>query len=308
MKQSPDQNICAELITLRDYIRWGASQFNAAGLFFGHGTDNAWDEAAQLVLHALYLPAQQNNLHWLDARLTMAERRAVLDLLERRLHERVPAAYLTGEAWFAGLKFYVDERVLVPRSPIAELIEQGFEPWLQHLPTKVLDLCTGSGCIGIACAYAFPEAEVDLSDISPEALAVTERNIEEHQLQDRVRAVQSDLFAGLQGQVYDLIVSNPPYVDRDDLAAMPAEYHAEPALGLASGDDGLDFTRRLLREAFEYLTPEGVLVVEVGNSQLALERAFPELPFTWLEFAQGGQGVFVLSAADLQDWRMASRV
>lgn len=308
MKQASEQNICAELVTLRDYIRWGASQFNAASLFFGHGTDNAWDEAAQLVLYALHLPVQASNPHWFDARLTMAERRAVVELLERRIHERIPAAYLTGEAWFAGLKFRVDERVLVPRSPIAELIEQGFEPWLQHLPEKVLDLCTGSGCIGIACAYAFPEADVDLSDISPDALAVAQCNIKEHQLQDRVRAVQSDLFAGLQGQVYDLIVSNPPYVDREDLAAMPAEYHAEPALGLASGDDGLDFTRRLLGEACEHLTPEGLLVVEVGNSQPALERTFPDLPFTWLEFAQGGQGVFVLSATDLQDWQSVSRV
>lgn len=308
MKQSSEQDICAELISLRDYIRWGASQFNAAGLFFGHGTDNAWDEAAQLVLHALHLPVQESNPHWFDARLTTAERRAVLELLERRVRERVPAAYLTGEAWFSGLRFYVDERVLVPRSPIAELIEQGFEPWLQHSPAKILDLCTGSGCIGIACAYAFPDADVDLSDISPDALAVAERNIEEHQLRDRVRAVQSDLFASLEGQIYDLIVSNPPYVDREDLAAMPAEYHAEPALGLASGDDGLDFTRRLLVEASQHLTAKGLLVVEVGNSQPALERAFPELPFTWLEFAQGGQGVFVISAVDLQDWQSASRV
>lgn len=308
MKPSPEQDICAELISVRDYIRWGTSQFNAAGLFFGHGTDNAWDEAAQLVLHALHLPVQESNPHWFDARLTLVERKAVMELLERRIRERVPAAYLTGEAWFAGLKFHVDERVLVPRSPIAELIEQGFEPWLQQFPAKILDLCSGSGCIGIACAYAFPEAEVDLSDISPDALAVAERNIEEHQLQDRVRAVQSDLFGGLQRRVYDLIVSNPPYVDRDDLAAMPAEYHAEPALGLASGDDGLDFTRRLLNEARAHLTSEGLLVVEVGNSQPALEQAFPELPFTWLEFAQGGQGVFVLTAADLEDWQSASRV
>ncbi len=308
MKPSLEQDICAELISVRDYIRWGTSQFNAARLFFGHGTDNAWDEAAQLVLHALHLPVQESNPHWFDARLTLAERKAVLELLERRISERVPAAYLTGEAWFAGLRFHVDERVLVPRSPIAELIEQGFEPWLQQFPAKILDLCTGSGCIGIACAYAFPEAEVDLSDISPDALAVAERNIAEHQLQDRVTAVQSDLFGGLQDRVYDLIVSNPPYVDRDDLAAMPAEYHAEPALGLASGNDGLDFTRRLLSEARGHLTPDGLLVVEVGNSQPALEQAFPELPFTWLEFAQGGQGVFVLTAAELEDWQSASRV
>lgn len=308
MTQPPKDDICAELISVRDYIRWGASQFNAAGLFFGHGTDNAWDEAVQLVLHCLHLPVQESNPQWLDARLTMTERRAVVDLLQRRLDERVPAAYLTGEAWFAGLRFRVDPRVLVPRSPIAELIQSGFEPWLTREPEAILDLCTGSGCIGIACAYAFPEARVDLSDISSDALQVAEQNIIGHQLQDRVEALESDLFSGLEGRVYDLIVSNPPYVDRDDLAAMPVEYRAEPALGLASGDDGLDFTRRLLGQAADHLSEEGILVVEVGNSQPALEAAFPHIPFTWLEFEHGGQGVFVISAADLRDSLSASHV
>ena len=290
----------APLLTLRDFIRWGASCFQAAGLYFGHGTDNAWDEAVQLVLHALHLPWQASSRDWLDARLTDPERRAVAELLERRIQERLPAAYLTHEAWFAGLKFYVDQRVLVPRSPIAELIEAGFEPWLTVPPERILDLCAGSGCIGIACACAFPRAKVDLSDISDEALAVARHNIQLHRVSDRVQAYASDLFAGLGSERYDLVVSNPPYVDARDLTAMPEEYRAEPQLGLASGADGLDFTRRLLREAADHLTEEGLLVVEVGNSQVALEAAFPELPFVWVEFERGGQGVFVIQAEQLR--------
>lgn len=299
MQSSQDPPEWAPLTTVRDFIRWGASRFSAEGLYFGHGTDNAWDEAVQLVLHALHLPVQTSRQEWLDAKLTEPERKAVADLLQRRIAERVPAAYLTGEAWFCGLRFHVDARVLVPRSPIAELIEAGFEPWVEGEPERVLDLCTGSGCIGIACAYALPEAHIDLSDVSPEALDVARRNIREHQLQERVTAIESDLFSGLSGRRYDLIVSNPPYVDANDLASMPAEYHAEPEQGLGSGDDGLDFTRRLLAEAGEYLTEEGVLVVEVGNSQAALERAFPQIPFTWVEFERGGHGVFVLTARAL---------
>ena len=293
-------DVCSDLISVRDYIRWGASQFNAAELFFGHGTDNAWDDALQLVLHALHLPLPLNP-DVLDARLTLAERKEVVALLRRRIDERVPTAYLTGTAWFAGLPFRVDSRVLVPRSPIAELIENQFSPWLLQEPEYILDLCTGSGCIGIACAYAFPEAAVDLSDISRDALEVAQRNIDIHEVGHRVRAIESDLFDNLAELRYDLIVSNPPYVDAEDLAEMPAEYHAEPALGLASGVDGLDFTRRLLREALDHLTDEGVLIVEVGNSGVALEAAYPELPFTWLEFRRGGHGVFLLTAAQLQD-------
>ena len=293
-------DVCSDLISIRDYIRWGASQFNAAGLFFGHGTDNAWDEAVQLVLHALHLSLPLNP-DVLDARLVLAERKDVIALLRRRMDERIPAAYLTGTAWFAGLPFKVDERVLVPRSPIAELIEDQFAPWLLREPEYILDLCTGSGCIGIACAYVFPEAAVDLSDISVDALAVAQRNIDIHEVGHRVRTIESDLFNELAELRYDLIVSNPPYVDAEDLAEMPAEYRAEPALGLASGVDGLDFTRRLLREALDHLTEEGVLIVEVGNSCVALEEAFPELPFTWLEFRRGGHGVFLLTAAQLHE-------
>ena len=292
-------SILDELLTLRDFIRWGTSEFKRADLFFGHGTDNAWDEAEHLVLHAIHL-APPLDTEWLGARLTRAERERVMENLHRRINERIPASYITGQAWFAGLPFVVDERVLVPRSPIAELIQKHFEPWLTFEPASILDLCTGSGCIGIACAYAFPDAEVQLSDISFDALAVAEENIQRHSVQDRVFAIQSDLFENLQGQQFDLIVSNPPYVDEDDLATMPPEYHAEPDIGLGSGSDGLDFTRRLLAEAKHYLTDDGLLVVEVGNSWVALEEAFPQLPFTWVEFERGGHGVFVLRKADLE--------
>lgn len=289
---------CDELFSLRDFIRWGASEFTAANLYFGHGTDNAWDEAEQLVLHAVHLTPPLAD-EWLSARLTRPERKRVVENLTRRIQERIPAAYITGQAWFAGLPFTVDERVLVPRSPIGELIQQQFSPWLSQEPAQILDLCTGSGCIGIACAYAFPDAEVQLGDISFDALAVAEENIQQHGLEDRVFAMQSDLFENFGGQQFDLIVSNPPYVDEDDLATMPPEYHAEPEIGLGSGADGLDFTRRLLREASQYLTEEGVLIVEVGNSWVALEEAFPEVPFTWIEFERGGHGVFMLRKADL---------
>ncbi len=291
--------ISGELYTLRDYLRWAISEFGRAGLFFGHGTDNAYDEARVLVLHSLNLPLDIDPA-LLDARLTLAEREAVLLLIKRRVDERVPAAYLTHEAWFAGLSFYVDERVLVPRSPIAELIAQDFEPWLGGMqPRRILDLCSGSGCIGIACAYQFHEARVDLVDISLDALNVADINIARHDLADRVSAVQSDVFDLLADQKYDLIVSNPPYVDAEDLAAMPAEYQREPALGLASGPDGLDITRRILRDAADYLSEDGVLIVEVGNSCVALDDAFPTVPFMWLEFEHGGHGVFVMSREQL---------
>lgn len=292
-----------ELLTIRDFLRWGASEFIAAQLFYGHGTDNPWDEAEQLVLHGIHLSPPLAD-EWLDARLTLSERKKVMANLERRIRERIPAAYITGQAWFAGLPFSVDERVLVPRSPLAELIQKRFEPWVATTPSHILDLCTGSGCIGIACAYAFPEAYVQLSDISYDALAVAEENILQHGLSERVFAIQSDLFDGFQGQTFDLIVSNPPYVDAEDMASLPDEYHAEPELGLASGLDGLDFTRRLLAQAADHLTEAGVLIVEVGNSWPALEAAFPDLPFTWVEFEQGGHGVFVLTAEDLRTARL----
>ncbi len=288
-----------ELETVRDYLRWIISRFNAAGLYYGHGTDNAQDEAWYLVCGALKLPFDLDG-RLLDGRLTETERQQLEQLVERRISERIPVAYLVGEAWFAGLPFNVDERVLVPRSPLAELIDVGFQPWLGDVePEHILDLCTGSGCIGIACAFAFPESRVVLSDVSADALAVASSNIERHSLSDRVTAQQSDVFSGLEGQRFDLIVSNPPYVDAEDLAGMPAEYHAEPALGLGSGDDGLNITRRILQQAAGHLNEGGLLVVEVGNSGRALDEAFPELPLTWVEFERGGHGVFVISKDDL---------
>ena len=296
---SPDYTRAVdELVTVHDWIRWGASRFNRAELFFGHGTDNAWDEAAALVLWSLHIPWER--LQTIEqARLTTDEKQQIAVLFRRRIEERIPVAYLTGEAWFAGLKFFVNEDVLVPRSPIAELIQQQFQPWLTQKPQRILDLCTGSGCIGIACAHAFPEAQVTLSDISEEALVVARRNVRDHKREDRVQVVNSDGFGKLQGEMFDLIVSNPPYVDAQDMVSVPAEYRAEPELALASGDDGLDFTRRLLSEAGAHLSSQGLLIVEVGNSWEALERAFPRIPFTWLELEQGGHGVFALSAADL---------
>ncbi|MBW2939250.1 50S ribosomal protein L3 N(5)-glutamine methyltransferase [Zhongshania aquimaris] len=295
-------NITNELVSIRDYLRWGVSEFGRAGLFFGHGTDNAYDESRVLVSHVLNLPFDFE-AELLDARLTIAERESILSLLERRITERVPAAYLTREAWFAGLSFYVDERVLVPRSPIAELIAQDFEPWLSGIyPQRILDLCSGSGCIGIACAYQFEDASVDLADISLDAINVADINIARHELSDRVRAVQSDVFEWLAGERYDLIVSNPPYVDAEDLADMPMEYHREPALGLASGPDGLDITRQILRYAADHLNVGGVLIVEVGNSCVALDEAFPNVPFMWLEFERGGHGVFVMTREQLLEY------
>jgi len=290
----------SRLLTLRDYIRWAVSRFHAEELFFGHGTDNAWDDARQLVLGALHLPFEIAD-SYLDCRLEDDEREHLQVLLRRRIEERVPTAYLIGEAWFCGLPFLVDERVLVPRSPITELIGAQFEPWLPKTPERVLDLCTGSGCIGIACAYAFPEAEVVLGDLSFDALEVACQNIERHGLEDRVYTVQGDGFDGLPKQRFDLIVSNPPYVDAEDFADMPAEYQHEPALGLACGEDGLDLVRRMLAEAADHLTEQGVLIVEVGNSQVHVEALYPEVDFTWLEFEEGGHGVFLLAAAQCRE-------
>jgi ribosomal protein L3 glutamine methyltransferase len=291
------------LLTIQDYIRWGASRFNAAGLFFGHGTDNAIDEAAQLVLFALNLPPDLPATYR-DCRLTDDERVAVVDLFERRIAERKPAAYLIQKAWFAGLEFYVDESVLVPRSPMAELVESGFDPWMEpDSICRVLDLCTGSGCIGIAAAVYLPDADVDLADISPEALAVASRNLEAYGLEDRVRVVQSDLFSALAGQTYDVVITNPPYVSAAELASLPPEYHREPSLGLDGGETGLVLVLKILREAPKYLNENGVLVVEVGSSAAALERCFPELPFLWIEFERGGEGVFLMKRQQLVEFQ-----
>jgi ribosomal protein L3 glutamine methyltransferase len=293
------------LISIQDFVRWGASRFNAAGLFFGHGTDNALDEALNLVLHALHLPPDLPPAYR-DCRLTARERVTVTDLIERRISERKPAAYLTQRAWFAGLEFYVNEDVLVPRSPLAELIEAGFDPWIDADGVSgVLDLCTGSGCIGIATAVYLPHVEVDLVDISAAALRVAETNVENHGLTDRVRVAESDLFSALAGRRYDIIVSNPPYVGAEELLSLPEEYRNEPALGLAGGESGLDLVLRILRDAPNFLAEGGILLVEVGNTAAELMRRFPEAPFLWLEFERGGEGVFLLNRDQLVDWHEA---
>ena len=295
------KDVAKQLTTLRDYIRWAVSSFTRSGVYFGHGTDNALDEALQLVLHTVGMPMGSEE-HLLDAKLTQEERLKVLTVIDARCRERIPVPYITGEAWFAGLAFNVDERVLIPRSPIAELIEQGFEPWLAGREVgRLLDLCTGSGCIGIACAHLFEESTVDLADLSAEALLVADQNIERYELAHRVNAIQSDLFSKLTAG-YDLIVSNPPYVDSEDLSSMPAEFQHEPAIALGSGSDGLDLTRQILREAATYLNDGGLLIVEVGNSCVALDEAYPQVAFTWLEFEHGGHGVFVFTKEELLNY------
>lgn len=289
----------AELRSLIDFIRYGATRFGQAGLTFGHSYDNALDEATQLVLHALHLPHDLSPAYG-AARLTAEERELVLSLFERRIRERIPACYITGEAWFAQLAFKTDPRALVPRSPIAELIESGFEPWLGgRWVQRALDLCTGSGCIGIATAVHNPEWQVDLVDISEDALDLARENIARFEVGDRVRAIRSDLFAGLAGEQYDLIVSNPPYVTHAEVDTLPAEYAHEPELGLRAGDDGLDLALKILRDARAHLTENGLLIVEVGESERALVRLLPELPFAWVEFKVGQMGVFVVERGDL---------
>jgi len=289
----------AELRSLIDFIRYGATRFGQAGLSFGHSYDNALDEATQLVLHALHLPHDLSPTYG-AARLTAEERELVLSLFERRIRERIPACYITGEAWFAQLAFKTDPRALVPRSPIAELIESGFEPWLGgRWVQRALDLCTGSGCIGIATAVHNPEWQVDLVDISEDALDLARENIARFEVGERVRAIRSDLFSGLAGEQYDLIVSNPPYVTHAEVDALPAEYAHEPELGLRAGDDGLDLALKILRDAPEHLTENGLLIVEVGESERALVRLLPEVPFAWVEFKVGQMGVFVVERGDL---------
>jgi ribosomal protein L3 glutamine methyltransferase len=302
--------VSEQLHTIGDYIRFATSQFNQAELYFGHGSDNAWDEAITLVMWSIDLPIQISEKVLLN-RLVSDEKNKVLQVIEKRIVEGVPAAYITNQAYFAGLPFYVDERVLVPRSPIAELIEKRFSPYFNSYggeeisPKHILDLCTGSGCIAIACANIFPEAEVDAVDLSVDALNVAQINIENHGLMSHVIPIQSDVFSGVEGQKYDLIVTNPPYVDQEDVDTLPTEYTHEPEMGLGSGEDGLDIVRVILAQSASHLNDNGVLICEVGNSQIHVEATYPDVPFTWLTFERGGHGVFLLTKAQLMQYAAA---
>jgi ribosomal protein L3 glutamine methyltransferase len=290
----------SQLSTVRDLLRFAVSRFNEAQLFFGHGTQNAYDEAAYLILHSLHLPLDTLE-PFLDARLTSQELETVLHVLERRTRERIPSAYLTHEAWLGDFRFYVDERVIVPRSFIAELLREQLSPWVEdpETVTSALDLCTGSGCLAILMAHAFPNAEIDAADISPDALEVAQRNVSDYGLEQHIRLVQSDLFSNLGDQQYDVIISNPPYVNAPSVAALPPEYRHEPELALGSGEDGLDATRVILREAASHLNPDGILVVEIGHNRDAVEMAFPDLSFSWLETSSGDEHVFLLRREQL---------
>lgn len=284
-----------------DAIRNCAGALDSARVFCGHGTDNTWDESVQLVLYALGLPPDSPASVGEQA-LAPADRERIGGLLQRRVEERIPLPYLTGEAWFAGLRFTCDHRALVPRSPIAELVLAGFQPWYAGSePTSILDLCCGGGAIGIASAVCFPQARVVLSDIDADALALAAENVRQHGVADRVQCVQGNLFAGLSGERFDIILCNPPYVDADDLAAMPPEYRQEPPIGLGAGDDGLDLARKILDAAAAHLNPDGLLLLEVGNSWPALEAAFPQVAFTWVELESGGHGVLAMQAQELRE-------
>jgi ribosomal protein L3 glutamine methyltransferase len=289
-----------ELHTVRDWLRFTVSAFNEAKLSFGHGSASAYDEAAYLILHTLHLPLDTLN-PFLDARLIAEEKNALLALLKQRVDNRIPVAYLTHEAWLGDFRFYVDERVIVPRSFIAELIREQFAPWIADtkIVADVLDLCTGSGCLAILAAHAFPDAVVDAVDISPDALEVAQRNVADYGLEERINIIKSDLFSNLTGKQYDVIISNPPYVDAPSMTALPPEYRHEPQLALGSGADGLDATREILERAAGHLKPNGLLVVEIGHNRPTLETAYPNLPFIWLEVSAGDEFVFMLRREDL---------
>lgn len=291
------------LNTIRDFIRWAVTHFTQNELVYGHGTDNAWDEAVNLVLTVLNLPPDIDN-RVLAARLTPAEKLAIIELVKARIDKRIPVAYLVNEAWFGGYRFYVDQRVIIPRSPIAELIEDEFSPWVEEGGiSTILDLCTGSGCIGITCALSFDNVEVDAVDISADALAVAKINVDQYGVEEQVHLIESDLFSALGDKKYDVIVSNPPYVASFEYDKLPDEYHQEPKQALISEEDGLAIVKRILMEADQYLTPRGILIVEVGLAQERLEALFEGVPFTWLQFDRGGEGVLLLTVDELKEFK-----
>ncbi|MBL0710906.1 MAG: 50S ribosomal protein L3 N(5)-glutamine methyltransferase [Colwellia sp.] len=293
-------SVTSQLHSVADYCRYGATLFNQAELFYGHGSDNAFSDAYTLVMYALSLPPEVND-SLMNCRLLTTEKETVLALFYRRVDEQIPVAYITNIAYFAQLPFYVDERVLIPRSPFSELIEQQFFPYIAEnkAPKRILDLCTGSGCIAIACASYFSNAEVDAVDLSIDALNVAQINIENHGVSEQVIPIQSDVFSGIEGQFYDLIITNPPYVDQQDIDSLPAEYLHEPEMGLGCGVDGLDIVRKILAESGKHLNDDGLLFCEVGNSEVHVELLYPNIPFTWLTFERGGHGVFMLTKAQL---------
>jgi len=299
MKQYTE--LSEQLFTIRDWMRFTVSRFEESEIFFGHGTDNAYDEAAWLILSALHLPHDTLD-NFMDARLTEPERKHLAHLVERRIVDRTPTAYLVREAWLRGFKFYVDERVIVPRSFIAELLENGLMPWVEfpEMVENAADICTGSGCLGILLTHAFPNAAVDVIDISPDAIDVANINIEKYGLQEQITAIQSDMFTALKGKRYDVIISNPPYVDAPSMAQLPEEYRNEPQLALGSGEAGLDHTHTLLHDAANYLNDGGILVVEIGHNRDALLETYPDVPFTWLEVDSGNEFVFLLTKAQLE--------
>lgn len=293
---------CLELQTINDFLRFGYSWANQKELFYGHGTDNCWDDIRQLILGSLSLPSDIDPA-LLNTRLVNKEKKWLYTQLDKRIHQRIPVPYLIHQAFFCELPFYVDERVLIPRSPIAELIMNQFSPWIKaERVHRVLDMCTGSACIAIACCYAFPEARVDAVDISSEALEVAQVNLEQHALEEQLNLIQSDCFQDLPENRYDIIASNPPYVGRAEMESLPKEYTHEPTLALQAEKNGLAVVETILQEAGRYLSEDGILVVEVGNSDELLQQTFPDMPFTWLEFEHGGHGVFVLSSQQLADY------
>ncbi len=289
-----------ELQTIRDWLRYAVSQFEASDVFYGHGTDNAYDEAVWLIMSALHLPMDTLN-NFLDAKLTSSERSKLASFIQQRISQHTPTAYLLKEAWLQGLKFYVDERVLIPRSFIAELLHSDLSPWIEfpEMIESAADICTGSGCLGVLLASVFPNAAIDVIDISQDAIDVANINIANYGLQDQITATQSDMFSALKGKKYDVIISNPPYVDAPSMATLPAEYQNEPQLALGSGVAGLDHTHTLLREAAQYLNHDGILIVEIGHNREALEAAYPDMIFNWLEVSSGTEFVFLLTKSQL---------